>query len=732
MTLIQKPKVKTPGATGATPVTLEPAASTVTVPDEKALKAGNILKALYGQGKTALAQQTIGRITGNNTDGQTLFGLQPGMDLQAIVVTLANSVGYAKLKQGYKQVSNRNLDADFGAQLASVTASRSGFQLGAADQALLTGMMLEQGAKKSWVVGNQLLDSVGKADNMGANLFMGTTHNLAQRPVNLPPAIHQALGQVHGKAALAALRSGPVGVLAAGLSSFEGAQVKDIQDPQVIEALVTEIRAAKQAGQLDAFLNRFQQQQGKSIYAYLGENVRDPELRQKALKALPQPISYAQLTYDAFLENLAVGLSYEKGSGAQLQGKEKGYEDNKRGGDPAALLKYFGYEASDVYAGKWGLELRVFTPKQGSKYKDVIVAFRGTEGVKIDLTQDGVAGTQDTLIGDFSPAGVGYQQMEQNRALLDHVMSKYSKKGPLLMTGHSLGGALAQIATVWYRDKTRRVVTFQGANIDEADVKKLNAYNSQARITNRIQATHYRVDGDVVPTAGEAAIPGTIHYFDADWKLKGETDFNTGLKRVANRAALGHVMPVLSMFIQDMDVPKDQTGLKLLQDKGIKDEQEVHGKADARVVYGGKYDTRQNPAADPRMQLEAGRDNVTGLVKAFQQKGITPPKVNYREIYEQELPYNTLLAHLEKLAVNAKDYPDFQKKALNLMGLSDKKYGNISLSVVDKDQQLADSLGLNAPGNVEVKGDFISGLIAPQYLGQKEIPALIRIWENFR
>ncbi|GAA5500644.1 hypothetical protein Dxin01_00368 [Deinococcus xinjiangensis] len=694
---------------------------------KQATSAAKILRALVGYEGSAAEKQVISSLTLDaNSDARKLFFLNPQMDKQAIVVTLTNAVGFRALSQAYRILTQRSLEQDFGRELGAITASRDGFGLNAADQAKLTGLMLGQASQRRWIVGHQLVDQIGKVDELSANLFQGTTRMLAKPPVNLPPAVGKLLGKAQTTINTAI---GPAGATLAALGSVKGAVVDDIRDPKAIEALIREIETAKKRGDLPEFLKAFETNKGKSLYAYLGEAVRDPALRQRVLAHLPQPISYAQLTYDAFLENIAVSMVYANDTGAQLEGKQKGYKDDKRFGHPAALLDYFGYQASDVYAGKWGFEVRFFTPKPDAKYKDVIVAFRGTEGVKIDTSPAGLAGTQDTLIGDFSPAGIGYNQIYQNKKMLDHVMALASGKGKLLMTGHSLGGALAQLAAVEYAPLTRRVVTFQGANIDQADVDRLRQYNATDGFLNPITATHYRVDGDVVPNAGEAALAGTIHYFDADWKLKGETDFNKGIAKVGNRAALGHVMPILSMYLQELDIPKDQTGLQVIKAAGIKDEQEAKGKADTRVVYGGNYSTKK----DPRMVLEEGRDNASGLLSSLQARGITIPKLNYKDIYQIELPYNVLLAHLENLALKAKDYQDFVKQALKLMGLEDKQYGPISLKVDDMNRMLGASLGISSGGEVKVDKDLIYRFVDRDQLDKNSnFEELKRIWGNYR
>lgn len=659
----------------------------------------------------------------HHDDAVKLFHLSPQMDRQAVVVTLANQVGYRALQQAYYTLYQRQLTTDFKGELGSITASRSGFGLNAADQARLTNLMLDQHAADRWVVGNDLMDAVGHAERLGANLLMGSTRQLAHPPGPIPGAVQKRVKK--------AARAVPGGSL---LASMQGAKVTLIDDPKLLDALIRDIEDARREGHLEAFLKAFEQGRGKSLYAYLGEVVREPTLRQRVLKHLPPPISDEQLTYDAFLENIAIGMTYADNPGAQLEGREAGYKDEKRHGDPAALLKYFGYRASDLYAGKWGFEMRVFTPIPGkARSKDVIVAFRGTQGISFNLKAN-PAGTVDTEITDFAPSVIGENQFQQNIELIRHVIQGVVKAGPLLMTGHSLGGALAQLAAEYFKEHTRRVVTFQGANIDQARVNELVKYNSTT--ATPITATHYRMDGDTVPTGGEAIIPGMIHYFDANWQLKPQSFGETILNKLpfAQRASYGHVIPLLNMYVQGMQIPKDQTGLKLLQDKGVKDEQQQNHGATVQLAYAGKYDATRNPARDPRISLETGREALTALnAKLSQDYGVQLPILSYREVYEHELPYNTLLAHLEDIALNqAKDYGDFEKKALKLLGLDDKKYNPVRLTVMNQDRKLGEQLGQQVPHTVDVPINLIDDIVPRDALAQNHFERLHSLWNNYR
>lgn len=425
-------------------------------------------------------------------------------------------------------------------------------------------------------------------------------------------------------------------------------------------------------------------------------------------------------------------MAYENAPGKALEG-DLPFKDVRRGGQFAPLLAYFGYEASDVVAGKWGLELRILTPIPGkAKYKDVIVAWRGTEGIAFSL-KGNKAGTVDTKIGDVAPGSIGYHQIMQNKEIIDHQLAKAREHGPLLMVGHSLGGGLAQLAATMYPQYTRTVVTFQGANIDQKDIDRLLAYN-RANPELAVTARHYRADGDIVPTSGDAAVPGQIHYFDPQWKPQGSAQpFGSS---VASRAMAGHNIPLLNTYLQGMRT--NNPALNLLKAAGIQDEatqpQDKTGRKrtdpkDARVVYGGSYTT----AKDPRLITEGARDNavllqkkVTALLPFFDSP------VGFREVITGELPTNTLLDHLVTQARKSASYQAFTASALKLMGLQDGTYGPLTLKVTAKDVSMANDMGMKLPSTVTVPVEVLRAFIEPGELKRQTYRRLEVIWSNLK
>ncbi|MGY2896278.1 alpha/beta fold hydrolase [Deinococcus sp. UYEF24] len=358
-------------------------------------------------------------------------------------------------------------------------------------------------------------------------------------------------------------------------------QMPVVGESALVERARSLLALARKGNVLEHTLQVFEAQNDKTIYAVLGERVRDTRLRAKLLAELPPPISKAQLTRDAFLENVAVGMAYSNDSGAQLNDKSR--PDPIRGGSPGKLLSAFGYKAEEPLSGTWGLQLRVFRPDpHKAKGQPVIVAFRGTEGVAFNPGTN-KEGTTDTLIGDFASHEPGVNQFAANRAWIDAVVKRAAAHGQkITFVGHSLGGALAQEAAARYPQLTAGVVTFQSANIPQADVNRVNTYN-KAHPEARVSARHYRVEGDTVPTSGSASLPGQITYFDRVSRVAGSQEpmstapvaelvakrqadpalgkmARFGLDKLStsvpfmtpDAAVSGHVVPILSTYLHGL------------------------------------------------------------------------------------------------------------------------------------------------------------------------------------
>lgn len=468
----------------------------------------------------------------------------------------------------------------------------------------------------------------------------------------------------------------------ARLTNITGAyQARNVVNGSVnmamLKSLLSAITPADRPGVASAYarLNG-----GKTLSATLGELIRDPNARAPLMALLSPPLSAATLAHDAFLEQLAVGLVYSNQLADDMNADTL---EERRHSNPAALLAHFGFKAGPLVMGRWGFQMRVFTPIPGkAKWPQPVVAFRGTEGVQLDVTgsdaarkaasakqpeQDvraarslAIEGSVDTVIGDASPTQIGWLQVQPNLKLIDANLSRL--KGKAVSTGHSLGGGIAQLVTALRPTHFASVVTFQAPGIDAAEVKKVRQYNTGAGKGAPITARHYRVDGDIVPTAGEQALDGQIYYFDRSSRPAGtRAPFQSN---VAENVQAGHVTPMLSTYIRgSKPVHPD---LQVIANQGLKDEatlQPGKEKRDVQATFSGAYSTAQ----DPRINTEANRKLATGKLHFM------PGEDPFEAVIYANIAYNTLLSHIEAVAAdqNVKTYEAFKQRCSALLNRSE-------------------------------------------------------------
>jgi hypothetical protein len=194
----------------------------------------------------------------------------------------------------------------------------------------------------------------------------------------------------------------------------------------------------------------------------------------------PKKADHGTAVTDAVVEQLAHGMV----------AKELDDKDEK-------FLADNGYKAMPIIRGQREFVMRSFIPTQGGK--PPIVAFRGT-----------VPSKAQTVIADLDPKGIGVYQFNPNRALIEGQMQAASSHGKILSSGHSLGGALAQIAAATFPDLVGRIVTFQAPGVEREMAQKIAQHNEQ-HPDEEIESSHHRVKGDLVPMGGEALTPGMIH-----------------------------------------------------------------------------------------------------------------------------------------------------------------------------------------------------------------------------
>jgi len=215
----------------------------------------------------------------------------------------------------------------------------------------------------------------------------------------------------------------------------------------------------------------------------------------------------------------------------------------------------WGYQKNArMIAGRHGLQFSCFMPDDerakdpyvrelhGGKVRPVM-AFRGSEG-------------EGDLESDLGEGGVGRSQWLTNEAKIRDHLSNLAGKGKVVVTGHSLGGALAQLTAAMYPGLVGEVVTFQSPGIPSSVVASLKTHNDKAKPRDEIASTHYQVEGDLIDEIGRAHTPGIVVHADVEEdgfvdahthflgkSLKGEGAHGSYVDGDPNLSGAGRVVP---------------------------------------------------------------------------------------------------------------------------------------------------------------------------------------------
>jgi serralysin len=131
--------------------------------------------------------------------------------------------------------------------------------------------------------------------------------------------------------------------------------------------------------------------------------------------------------------------------------------------------------------------------------KPPVLVFRGTDSPTDDLA-------------NADKRGVGFNQFEANKQALGNWLTqigqdtaKNPRRLPPDLLGHSLGGALTQLAATEFTSAIGDVVTFNSPGVAQSTV---NTFKQKVGAGKNV--THYIVSGDFVSLGGEAFLPGKV------------------------------------------------------------------------------------------------------------------------------------------------------------------------------------------------------------------------------
>lgn len=169
-----------------------------------------------------------------------------------------------------------------------------------------------------------------------------------------------------------------------------------------------------------------------------------------------------------------------------------GYKDNL-GAAEGELLRQWGYQpnwASKINDAATGFFVGLLMPDPSRSDLTPILVFRGTEGGS-DIGD---------IIADIHPVAVGYNQFHDNRAFVQQLIAEAG--GAVNVTGHSLGGALAQHCAATFTGSIRQVFTYQAPAIQASAARDFAEQEQQPEVR------HHSAAGDLVDNAGDGHLQG--------------------------------------------------------------------------------------------------------------------------------------------------------------------------------------------------------------------------------
>lgn len=209
---------------------------------------------------------------------------------------------------------------------------------------------------------------------------------------------------------------------------------------------------------------------------------------------------FADITADQFFQEfLAKNLAYKDPT---IQADDPRYDPANNMGYSEydqQMLASWGYAmpsndpSNYIHDDSTGLRATRFDPLDPESGLNSQIAFRGTAdygGIRSDTSLQ-----------------IGGDEYYQNREAIDAMFA--GGTGDVGVSGHSLGGAVASIATAHNTEHAGSLTTFQGAGIDAATSLMFQYGNSQKE--NPIDVAHFQVASDTVHKAGETQIPGNFH-----------------------------------------------------------------------------------------------------------------------------------------------------------------------------------------------------------------------------
>lgn len=210
----------------------------------------------------------------------------------------------------------------------------------------------------------------------------------------------------------------------------------------------------------------------------------DLEIEDKGAKDLARQLSFKTDTQEKILECLAKRVAYLK-------------PDDRKSDEYKVVERFLSdrdLEIKETLTNKeTGLNAFLIGSKDGSKQA---IVFTGSNDLQD--WKSNIAGEE-----------VGRSQFESDRKGIEKMIEKATEGGgKAVVSGHSLGGALAQILTAEYPDKVAETMVFNSASISIGTAKKYQKSDNPPKVSLVYN------ENDLVPVLkGTAILPGTLSMY---------------------------------------------------------------------------------------------------------------------------------------------------------------------------------------------------------------------------
>lgn len=200
------------------------------------------------------------------------------------------------------------------------------------------------------------------------------------------------------------------------------------------------------------------------------------------------------------------------------------------------------YEATELHL--WmGMNAYGFKPVDENEKAPPVLVFSGT---RVSLAQ---RGSLATVTADFDPRGVGFIAYKSGQKVISDWLKQ--TKGSALLTGHSLGGALARYAAIDNADLVKGAYTFSAPGISVKYGKKWEALNQSGQ-TKPFLYNFNHIE-DKIPTLGQYEVGDNFQVI-----TKVEKTVNQGLlvqRSIHNKRLFGKDISLLCKMHAKRSMP---------------------------------------------------------------------------------------------------------------------------------------------------------------------------------